>query len=185
MGRSAEFSNYVVFPRCSVFALTEIIFCALIQIFAQIREKAISNLSDLINQKTAMERILLAKEYRVAEWLRDAYLELTQERLWAREPYSNWETDAKEWEATTSRDWESLARVFYFQAKVVASFIDTGPFSYEYDMGCNQQCDGLYADTRLCKCRLLPMVDEAFWGELESLREPLSCKLPISYLCLR
>ena len=130
-----------------------------------------------------MERIILAKEYRVAEWLRDAYLELTQERLWAREPYSSWETDAEEWEATTSRDWESLARIFYFQAKVVASFIDTGPFSYEYVMGCNSQCDGLYADTRLCKCRLLPMVDEAFGGELESLRKPLPCKLPISYLC--
>ena len=39
--------------------------------------QAISQLSELIKEKTAMERITLAREYRVEEWLRDACLELT------------------------------------------------------------------------------------------------------------
>ena len=53
-----------------------------------------------------MERIALTREYRVAEWLRDAYLELTQktpldlEELRPEVPCSNpqdrnWQADAK------------------------------------------------------------------------------------------
>ena len=78
-----------------------------------------------------MERVALAREYRVAMWLRDAYLELTQktpldfEELRPAEPHSNpldrnWEADAKKWEAA-SRDWESLARISQIQLKAANS----------------------------------------------------------------
>lgn len=127
-----------------------------------------------------MERIALAREYRVAAWLRDAYFELTTqetplnlEELRPAEPHynplidRNWEVDAKKWEAT-SRDWETLARIFHLQTKVAASISSRTvrpPILYICDMGCGES----YVD--LCKCRLLSMVDEAFRGELESLRE--------------
>jgi len=119
-----------------------------------------------------MERIALAREYRVPEWLRDAYLELAQntpldfEGLRPAEPYSNaldrnWEADAKKWEAT-SREWETLARILYLQTKVATSLTSlSGSKDMEYGVS--------YSNASLCKCRLLAMVDEAFRGELESL----------------
>ena len=137
-----------------------------------------------------MERITLAREYRVTEWLRDAYSELTKiisldfEKLVPEEPYSNpldgnWEADAKKWEAT-SRDWETLARIFFLQTKVAASITSFN--------GCNYHCDecGMeYGRSRLCECRLLAMVDEAFRGELASypgyIELPLPRKLPILF----
>ena len=145
-----------------------------------------------------MERIALAREYRVAEWLRDAYLELTQktpldlEGLRPEEPYSsysnpqdrNWETDAKKWEAV-SRDWEMLARISQLQTKMGIFIASSG--YYYYCQTCNPP--GLvYPNTKktLCKCRVSAMVDETFQGELESLKEnpeyvepPLPCKLSI------
>jgi hypothetical protein len=143
-----------------------------------------------------MEQFRLAREYRVADWLRDAYLELTQklpldlEELRPSEPYSD--RDAKKWEAT-SMDWETIARILHLQTKMAA-------FGYESMGMCGRQCyecDGSYVIGRICKCRVLPMVNEAFGGELEGLREdpgpddsehpliPLSRKLsmPLSYLC--
>jgi hypothetical protein len=143
-----------------------------------------------------MERIALAREHRVAEWLRDAYMELIQktpldfEELLVRpaEPYSDpldrkWEAEAKKWEAI-SRDWETLARISRLQTKVATSA--AGSLGY-YDC---DECCMTYTKGRLCKCRILAMVDKAFRGELESLREnpvhvehPLPRKLPISYLC--
>jgi hypothetical protein len=146
-----------------------------------------------------MERIALAREYRVAEWLRDAYLELAQkttldfEELRPANPYSNpldrnWEADAKKWEAT-SRDWETLARIFYLQTKVVTSIMSIAGSHYCcYE--CNMEYGGSYPDACLCKCRLLAIVNEAFRGELESLMEnpgyvehPLPRKLLNSYFC--
>ena len=132
-----------------------------------------------------MERIALAREYRVAEWLRDAIFELIQkspsefeELLWPANPYSN-SLDGN-WEAT-SREWETLARIFYLQTKVAAA---SGARYF-----CSQ-CGNYVDGSSLCKCRLLLMVDEAFRGEFENLKEnpehvehPLPCKLPISYLC--
>ena len=137
-----------------------------------------------------MERIALAREYRVAEWLRYAYLELTQktpldfENLRPAEPsYSNpldrnWEVDAKRWEATF-RDWETLARISHLQTKVAYNIISYGVKSRSC-MVCVMHFGVPYKC--LCKCRLLAMVDDAFWEELESLKEhveyPLSRKLP-------
>ena len=147
-----------------------------------------------------MERITLAREYQVVEWLRDAYSELTKkipsdfEKLVPGKPYSrsdsldiqrNWEADSKKWEAT-SRDWETLARIFYLQTKV-AAFIT----SLQAD-GCNYHCENCNMDyggtyACLCKCRLLAVVDEVFRGELESypgyVELPLQRKLPILYPC--
>jgi hypothetical protein len=142
-----------------------------------------------------MERIRLAREYRVAPWLRDAYVELIQkkpldlEELRPAELYSdNW--DVKKWEAT-SRDWETLARIFHLQTKV-AAYESTGNL---HCIDSEFKCGRSYEEyRRLCKCRVLSMVNEAFRGELESLREdpvpdedPLSRKLPLSlplsYLC--
>jgi hypothetical protein len=146
-----------------------------------------------------MERITLAREYRVAEWLRDAYSALTQkkpldfEELRPAEPYSNpldrnWEADAKKWKAT-SKDWETLARILYLQTKLAA-------FITSYTNGCNYHCDkcgmdfgGSYpsADACLCKCRLLALVDESFREEMESypgyVELPLPGKLSILYWC--
>jgi len=145
--------------------------------FQEIRAKAISKLSELIKEKTAMERITLAREYRVAEWLRDAYLELTQktpldiEELRPAKPYSNpldrnWEVDVKKWEATF-RDWETLARISQLQTKVATSIASiTG---YNYCRVCYMNYGSSYRC--LCKCRLISMVDETFREELENFRE--------------
>ena len=132
-----------------------------------------------------MERIALARKYRVAEWLRNAYFELTEnktldiEELRPAEPFSN--SLDKTWEAT-SRDWETLARIFYLQTKVAAAF----------EAGVSHSCPSCDVPeyfgripSSLCKCGILAMVDEAFRRELESLKEnsepfepPLPCKLP-------
>jgi len=125
-----------------------------------------------------MERISLARQYRVAEWLRDGYLELTQKRpldfeeLRPAEPYSdpfnrNWEADAKNWEAT-ARTWETLARICYLQTKAAASISSGGN---QYCNGCNHYSGPSYPANFLCKCRLLIVVDEVFRGELDSLKE--------------
>ena len=133
-----------------------------------------------------MERIALAREYRVAQWLRDAYLELTQklpldfEELQPAKPYSNGESSplGRSWEAT-SRDWETLARIFYLQTKMATSIMSR----HTNHQHCNQ-CGALFSDACACRClrfeedplpRKLPvsyaMVDETFRGELESFSE--------------
>jgi hypothetical protein len=119
-----------------------------------------------------MEQFRLAREYGVADWLRDVYLELTQktpldlEELRPAEPYSdNW--DAKKWEAT-SMDWETIARILHLQTKVTVAAFES--VSYTSSHYC-YECDDTYKSGRLCKCRVLPMVNEAFRGELEGLRE--------------
>jgi hypothetical protein len=127
-----------------------------------------------------MERIGLAREYRVAEWLRDAYSELVRtspsdlEKLLPTEPYSdNW--DAKKWEAI-SRDWETLARLFLLKTKIDP----IGPGKWQI---CDGSCARGPGDP--CNCRVLwvlSMVNEAFREELEGLREDLdllSRKLPL------
>ena len=141
-----------------------------------------------------MERIALAREYRVAEWLRDAYFELSQKapldlmKLRPAKPHSNplvdREADAKMWEATY-RDWETLARIFCVQSKVAAFTKSISGNNYSC-YNCDMDFGGSNADARLCKCRILRLVDEIFQGELESLREkpehgehPPPRKLPI------
>jgi hypothetical protein len=141
-----------------------------------------------------MERVALAREYQVVEWLRDAYSELTQktpldfENLQPAEPYSNpldgnWEADAKKWEAT-SRDWETLARVFYLQTKVAAFITSFSGRRYHCDE-CRMDYGGSSASAGpcLCRCRLLALVDETFRGELKIypgyVELPLPRKLPI------
>ena len=124
-----------------------------------------------------MERIRLAREYRVAQWLRDAYVELIQkktldlEELRPAEPYSD------NWEAT-SKDWETLARIFHLQTKV-AAYESTGNL-HCYECGRSYEVNG-----QICKCRVLSMVKEAFREELEGLKDPdlLSRKLLLSYFC--
>ena len=158
-----------------------------------------------------MERITLAREYRVVDWLRNAYLELTQRRsldldsdeLRPTEPYSSnngesaddsnrdWETDAKQW-AAVSREWETLARISQLQTKAAPSLSANLNYSAYYCPICNTNS---YQSSRVCKCRILDLVNEAFREELESLKEnldhvdpPLPCKLffqkknKISYL---
>ena len=145
-----------------------------------------------------MERIALAREYRVVEWLREAYLELIQKstlnfeelvRPAAEPSYSNpqdrdWEADAKKWEAR-SRDWETLARISQLQIKANMSIVAPGQY---YD--CYECQENSSTTEMLCKCGILDMVDKAFRGELESLKEnpehvepPLPSKIPISCLC--
>jgi hypothetical protein len=142
-------------------------------VFEKIRAKAVTQLSDFIKQKTLMERLAFAREHRVAEWLRDAYLELAEtkpldfENL--RPPHSinpldrDWEADAKKWEAI-SRDWETLARISRLQTKVATSIMS---FNGTYYCCLCKMNYGTHCE-RLCKCRLAAMVDEAFRGELES-----------------
>jgi len=149
-------------------------------LFPEIRARAIAKLSDLIKRKTVMERIALARKYRVAEWLRDAYVELTPkvplnfEELRPAEPHSN-SLDTN-WEET-ARDWETLARILYLQTKATAEL---------KALGSNYHCSACHRDRDiyspfgsgppspnecLCKCRILTLVDETFRGELESLKE--------------
>jgi hypothetical protein len=139
-----------------------------------------------------MERIALAREYRVEDWLRNAYLELTQRQSLdfdseelrpAAEPYSNgesdtrdWEAEAKRWEAV-SRGWETLARISQLQKKAVLPADVT-------DFYCDQCFGHAYPGGPLCDCQILDVVNETFRGEFESLKEnpdhvdpPLPCKL--------
>ncbi|KAF8812868.1 hypothetical protein BYT27DRAFT_7251456 [Phlegmacium glaucopus] len=167
--------------------------------FQEIRVKAITRLSDLIKQKTLLERISLAREYRVAKWLRDGYLELSRkmplefDELRPAEPYSNpldrnWEADAKRWEVA-ARTWETLARICYIQTKAASSnghpIDEPHPSSY-----CNQ-C-GIYYSDSFCTCRLSSMVDEVFREELGSMKEnpdhiehPLPWDIPESPIDLK
>ncbi|KAF8802638.1 hypothetical protein BYT27DRAFT_7341295 [Phlegmacium glaucopus] len=47
--------------------------------FKEIRRASVGVLSKLINSRNAVENILLAKKYRVKQWLRDGYLKLLQQ----------------------------------------------------------------------------------------------------------
>jgi hypothetical protein len=145
-----------------------------------------------------MERIALAREYRVAEWLRDAYLEVTQQppldfdALRPAEPYfesdsvdRDWEAYAKKWEAV-SRDWETLAKISQLQTKVATSITAIPSYTHCYE--CRMNYGAPYKC--LCKCRLSALAEEAFREELKSLEEnPKKAKnlprrkLPLSYLC--
>jgi len=141
-------------------------------LFQEIRERAITKLSDLIKLKTVFERIALAREYRVVEWLRDAYLELTQkepldfEELRPAELYANRDPLDKNREATPM-DWETLARISNLQAKVATSIMSLAGNRYHCNE-CAMHYGGSYPEGCLCKCRLLAMVDEAFREELKS-----------------
>ena len=126
-----------------------------------------------------MERIALAREYRVADWLRDAYFELTQktplnfEELRPAEPYyspldRSPEADTKKWEETF-KDWETLARISLLQTKVVTKILSFSREDCHYCTDCKISYGVPYRS--LCKCRILAMVDEAFGEELKSLRE--------------
>jgi hypothetical protein len=141
-----------------------------------------------------MERIALAREYRVAEWLRDAYLELTLEtplnfeELRPAEPQSN--SPDGSWEAT-SRDWETLARILYLQTNMAGPARADTPVVDDWGNRRCSKCDKNLSYSETCNCRVLAMVDEAFRGELEILKEntehveyPLPCKLPLSYFIL-
>ena len=137
-----------------------------------------------------MERIALAREYRVEEWLKDAYLELTQSpplnfekiRPAEPEPYSesnkpdrDWEADVEKWKAV-SKDWETLARISQLQMKVVAS-IASLTRSQKYCGVCRISFGTPYKP--LCKCVLSPLVNEEFREELESLKKnPEQVKYP-------
>ncbi|KAF8800853.1 hypothetical protein BYT27DRAFT_7216720 [Phlegmacium glaucopus] len=144
--------------------------------FQRIREKAITRLSDLIKQKTLLERISLAREYRVPQWLRDGYLELSQKRplefdeLRPAKPYHlglNWEADAKKWEANATT-WEMLARIYYIQTKVATSISNNGN---TYCSPCGIYNGPSYPGNPPCKCHILPVVDEVFREELGSMEE--------------
>ena len=140
-----------------------------------------------------MERVTLAREYRVARWLRDAYLDLTQEtpldfeELRSAKPYSNRDLLDRNREAT-SIDWETLARISNLQMKAATSIISFAGKRYHCHE-CAMDYGGSYPKGCLCKCRLLFMVDEAFRGELKSYPgyvehpSPLPRKLPILFLC--
>ena len=47
---------------------------------AQIRKTCIEALSELIKSRTVIDKILLAKKYKVKKWLRDGYIQLLQSR---------------------------------------------------------------------------------------------------------
>jgi len=151
-------------------------------LFQEIRERAITQLSDLIEPKTVIERIALAREYRVVEWLRDAYLELTQktpldfEELRPAEPHSNRDSLVGNSQAT-SMDWETLARISNLQMKVATSIMSFAG-NHLRCQECSMVYGGSYPKGSLCKCRLLAMVDEAFRGELKSYPGYVELPLP-------
>ena len=141
-----------------------------------------------------MERIALAREYRVADWLRDACSELVLKKtsefddLRPKEPYSNllggnWEANAKRWEAR-SRYWETIARISQVQTEAVSLQMSLRGISYRCE-----RCEMVWGeDSPVCKCQLLELVDEAFGEELKNLREypeyvehGFPSKLPLSY----
>jgi len=145
-------------------------------IFQEVRAKAISQLSDLIKQKTVMERISLAREYQVVEWLRDAYLELTQkipldfdsEELRPAKLYFTRDPLDRNW-GPSSMHWETLAKISNLQMKVATSIMSFASNRYHCDE-CAMDYGGSYSgypNGCLCRCRLSFMVDEAFRRELE------------------
>jgi len=174
---------YPFIDKTSVFGFDDwvgVLNLATMWLFPEIRARALAKLSNLIKRKTVMERIALARKYRVAKWLRDAYVELTPkvplnfEELRPAEPHSN-SLDTN-WEET-ARDWETLARILYLQTKAAAEL---------KALGSNYHCSACHRDMFspfgsrppspndsecLCKCRILALVDETFRGELESLKE--------------
>jgi len=48
--------------------------------FKEIRKTCIEALSELIKSRTVIDKILLAKKYKVKKWLRDGYIQLLQSR---------------------------------------------------------------------------------------------------------
>ena len=110
----------------------------------------------------------------MVEWLRDAYLELTQktpldfEELRPAKPYSNPLYRSLDSEAT-SLDWETLARISNLQMKVVTSINSFAGNRYRCTE-CAMNYGGSHPTGCLCKCRLLAMVDEAYRaGRVEKL----------------
>ncbi|KAJ3500255.1 hypothetical protein NLJ89_g9879 [Agrocybe chaxingu] len=74
--------------------------------FGEIREKVISAMSPMLAEKDAAEIVLLAKKYRVVDWLRDAYTRLVEQPTLTladvRSPFT--------------LDFETIAQIFYIRS---------------------------------------------------------------------
>lgn len=71
--------------------------------FKDVREKAISRLSRIIRARGSIETILLAKEYRIQEWLREGYIKLAQKEYLIIEDLRG---------GQHRLDWETVSRIF-------------------------------------------------------------------------
>ncbi|CAA7260400.1 unnamed protein product [Cyclocybe aegerita] len=71
--------------------------------FNQIRERAINAISPILAEKNTVEVVLLAKQYRVLNWLRDAYIRLVDQSSLSIEDLRT----------PLTLDWETTTRIFY------------------------------------------------------------------------
>ncbi|KAF8959923.1 hypothetical protein BDZ97DRAFT_1364998 [Flammula alnicola] len=76
--------------------------------FKEIREKAISQLSRILEGRNVIEKIMLAKKYRVKRWLRDGYIKLAKQDDLTIEGLRC---------PGLELDWETISRIFALQQK--------------------------------------------------------------------
>lgn len=74
---------------------------------AQIRKTCIEALSELIKSRTVIDKILLAKRYKVKKWLRDGYIQFLQSR----------ELELGHDICTSEIDVITIARLFYIRER--------------------------------------------------------------------
>ncbi|CAA7260401.1 unnamed protein product [Cyclocybe aegerita] len=74
--------------------------------FGEIRKKAISAISPMLAEKNAAEIVLLAKKYRVVDWLRDAYTRLVEQPTLTLADVRN----------PFTLDYETISQIFYVRS---------------------------------------------------------------------
>ncbi|KAF8911652.1 hypothetical protein CPB84DRAFT_937594 [Gymnopilus junonius] len=165
--------------------------------FTEIRTKAIAALAELIKEKPILERISLARKYRVPDWLKDGYVEIAMKRplqleeLLPRDSQFEelsdkdqnsalyWKESSEKWE-TTAQNWEAVARICTIQTNASTSAMGYGE---QYCDTCAKYYGNSYPDYPACKCRIGTMVEEVFRKELERLKdnvEHIEPSLPVT-----
>ncbi|KAJ3508820.1 hypothetical protein NLJ89_g5545 [Agrocybe chaxingu] len=77
--------------------------------FSEIRGKAISALTDMLVKRNPLQNLLLARKYQVRQWLKQSLLQLVEDET----------LELRTLRRGGSLDWETIARIFAVQARLM------------------------------------------------------------------
>ncbi|PPR06868.1 hypothetical protein CVT26_003992 [Gymnopilus dilepis] len=156
--------------------------------FDEIRTKAINALTGLMKEKPVLERIALARKYRVPDWLKDGYVEIAMKRPLnvdelvghafpeqeghpedGQDTSAYWKERAEKMEMF-ARSWEAVARICTIQT-VASTTASQNAYGNQHCGTCNVYYGPGYPQLPLCKCRITTKVEEVFRKELEDLKQ--------------
>jgi len=135
--------------------------------FTQLRKDIIADLSPMIEKRSNLEIIYVAKKYRVAIWLRMAYNKLVQ--TCATLPMETLVS------SKFPLDWETIAKLYQIRDTISREAMDNSTCE-ECRQTFGPSYGQKYEPRRFsCECRVIRFINTHFNGELELMRDdPLS-----------